>query len=88
MTAHSPSKQAKKNIFRWAGVLLFARVSKDNHMASKVANGLDTVVNPPGHSASIKLGNCWFSVIRTTSTTTSAPGAEKRSAPVAADTTN
>ena len=55
------------------GVLLFARVSQANHMASKVPNGLDTVTKTPGHSVGIKLGNCSFTAIRTTSKTTSNP---------------
>ena len=56
-------------------------------MASKVPNGLGTVVKPPGYSVGIKLGYCSVTTIRTTSNTTSTPGAKRRSAPVAADTT-
>ena len=42
------------------GVILFARVSNANHMASEVPNGLDTVAKSPGYSVGIKLGNCKF----------------------------
>ena len=69
------------------GVLLFARVSNANHMASKVPNGDDTVAKPPGYSVGIKMGHCSLTIIGTTSKTTSTPGPKTRSVPVDADST-
>ena len=70
-----------------AGVLLFARVSKANHMAFKVPYGLDTVAKPPVYCVGIRLGYCSLTPMRTTARTTSIPGAKPRSVPVAAATT-
>ena len=52
-----------------AGVLLFARVSKASHMASKVPNGIDTVAKPPGYNVGIKPGYYSLTAGRTTSIT-------------------
>ena len=89
MTAHPSKNRAKEQYVSMlmAGVLLFATVSNANHMASKVPNGLDTVVKAPGYNVGIKLRYVSLTAIRTTSTTTSTPGAKPRSVLIAADTT-
>ena len=69
-----------------AGVLLVERASKATHIASKEPKGFFSVANFPGYSVGIKVGNCALTDKRTTSKTTSAPGAKTRSVPVAADT--
>ena len=67
-----------------AGVLLFARVSISNYMASKVPSVLDTVAETVGYRVGIKLGYCALTAIRTTPKTISSPGAKTRSVPFAA----
>ena len=57
-TAHPSKKQARKKNPLMAGVLLVARVSKANHMAYKVPNGLDAVAKTPRYSVGVLLVNC------------------------------
>ena len=56
-------------------------------MTSKVPNGFGTVATTAGYIVGIKLRYCSLTAIRTTSKTTSTPGAETRSVPVAAKPT-
>ena len=62
VTAHRSKKQAKKKYISplMAGALLFAKVSKANHMASKVPNGFDTETSrvQRGHQAGVLLVDC------------------------------
>ena len=69
-----------------AGVLLFATSPKAFHILSNEAYGFGSVAIEPGYNVGITMGNCSFTAIRTTSNTTSTPGARVRSLPVTADT--
>ena len=46
-----------------AGVLLFAKALKANHVASKVPKSLGSVAITPGYNVGIKLGYCSVTVI-------------------------
>ena len=69
-----------------AGVILFAKSPKAFHILSNEAYGFGSVAIEPGYKVGINDGNCSLTAIRTTSNTTSTPGARVRSLPVTADT--
>ena len=87
MTALPTKKQAeKKKSPLTAGVIVCAKSLKAFHMASDEAYGFGSVAIEPGYNVGIKVGSYSFTAIRTTSNTTSTPGARTRSLPVTADT--
>ena len=61
-----------------AGVLLFARVPKANHMAPLESKGRGRVVSSPGYKLGMSCGNCSFTPRRTISSTSPNPGANVR----------
>ena len=56
------------------------------HISSNEAYGFGSVAIEPGYKAGINVGNCSVTAIRTTSNTTSTPGARVRSLSVTHDT--
>ena len=66
--------------------MLCAKSLKAFHIVSKETYGFGSVAIDPGYKVGIKVGNCSFTSIRTTSNTTSTPGPRVRSLPVTDDT--
>ena len=87
MTALRTKNQAEKSFFAVDGrCLVMCQGTKAFHIASNEAYGFESVDIEPGYNVGIKVGNCSFTVIRTTSITMSTPGARTRSLLVTADT--
>ena len=59
---------------------------KGFHIISNEAFGFRSEAKEPGYNVVIKVGNCLFTAIRTTSNITSIPGAKTRSLPITANT--
>ena len=55
-------------------VLLCAKSLKARHIASNEAYGRLSVAFEPGYNIGLRVGNCSFTAIRTSSNTTSVPG--------------
>ena len=80
-------RSCSENIFSplTACVFLFPKALNAYHIASNEAYGFGSMVIEPGYNVGIKVANYSCTTIRTTSNTTSTPGARTRSHPVTAE---